>query len=274
MIGAEGEQLGVVSTHEALQIARERGLDLVEVAPTAVPPVCRLLEYGRFKYEQEKKDRDARKNQKIVLMKEIRVRPKTDTHDLEVSAKRIEKFIEAGDRVKVTLRFRGREIAHPALGRQVLEELAERVKDIATYERMPLMEGNTMTMVLTKAKPATGAAREGAPGAPVPGAPPAPVGAPAPGAAAPAPSAQAAPAPRPAPAPGVTQAPVSAPVPAAANPAPAAGAAAAPAAAARPVPAPEAAPATGTAPAPAAGAAAPAPRPAAPAPPAPQRREA
>jgi len=163
LIGADGEQLGVVPTFEALQIARERGLDLVEVAPTAAPPVCRLLDYGRFKYEQEKKDREARKNQKIVLMKEVRLRPKTDSHDLDTKAKAIERFIEEGDRVKVTLRFRGREMAHPGLGRQLLEELAERVKDIASYERMPAMEGNTMTMVLTKAKPATGTTREGGP---------------------------------------------------------------------------------------------------------------
>ena len=137
---------------EALQIARERALDLVEVAPTAVPPVCRLLDYGRFKYEQEKKDREARKNQKIVLLKEVRLRPKTDEHDIEFKAKRIERFIEEGDKVKVTLRFRGREMAHPNVGRQLLEVMAERLKDVAIVERMPLLEGNTMTMILTKGK--------------------------------------------------------------------------------------------------------------------------
>lgn len=159
LIGDDGEQLGVVPTFEALQIARERGLDLVEVAPTAVPPVARLLDYGRFKYEQEKKDREARKNQKIVLMKEVRLRPKTDEHDIDFKSKQIERFVEEGDRVKVTLRFRGREMAHPGLGRQLLEEVAQRVKDVAAVERMPLMEGNTMTMILTKAKAAAGASR-------------------------------------------------------------------------------------------------------------------
>jgi translation initiation factor IF-3 len=154
LIGEDGEQLGVVPTFEALQTARNRGVDLVEVAPNAVPPVCRLLDYGRFKYEQEKKEREARKNQKIVLMKEIRLRPKTDEHDLATKAKQIERFIDDGDRVKVTLRFRGREMAHPGLGRQLLEDLAGRVKEVAAVERMPLLEGNSMTMILTKAKPA------------------------------------------------------------------------------------------------------------------------
>jgi translation initiation factor IF-3 len=144
-------------TAEALQMAREKGLDLVEVAPNAVPPVARLLDYGRFKYEQEKKDREARKNQKIVLLKEVRLRPKTDEHDVDFKSKRIERFIEEGDKVKVTLRFRGREMAHPNLGRQLLEEVADRVKNVAVVERMPLMEGNTMTMILTRGKqPAAG----------------------------------------------------------------------------------------------------------------------
>src|SRR5918911_1693251 len=166
LIGEDGEQLGVLPTFEALQIARERGLDLVEVAPTAVPPVARLLDYGRFKYEQEKKDREARKNQKIVLMKEIRLRPKTDEHDIDFKAKQIERFIEEGDKVKVTLRFRGREMAHPGLGRQLLEEVADRVKNVAAVERMPLMEGNTMTMILTKAKAAARTAGADEPAAP------------------------------------------------------------------------------------------------------------
>jgi len=149
-------------------------LDLVEVAPTAVPPVARLLDYGRFKYEQEKKDREARKNQKIVLMKEVRLRPKTDEHDIDFKSKQIERFIEEGDRVKVTLRFRGREMAHPGLGRQLLEEVADRVKTVAAVERMPLMEGNTMTMILTKAKATPAAARPNAPADDIPAAPPPP----------------------------------------------------------------------------------------------------
>src|SRR5439155_1112569 len=169
-------------TAEALQMARERGLDLVEVAPNAVPPVARLLDYGRFKYEQEKKDREARKNQKIVLLKEVRLRPKTDEHDVDFKSKRIERFIEEGDKVKVTLRFRGREMAHPNLGRLLLEEVANRVSNVAVVERMPLMEGNTMTMILTRGKqpsagrpdqaPEGGASPQPAPGAPA--RPPAP----------------------------------------------------------------------------------------------------
>jgi translation initiation factor IF-3 len=151
-------------TAEALQLARDKGLDLVEVAPNAVPPVCRLLDYGRFKYEQEKKDREARKNQKIVLLKEVRLRPKTDEHDVDFKVKRIERFIEEGEKVKVTLRFRGREMAHPNLGRLLLEEVADRVKDVAMVERMPLMEGNTMTMILTKGKQAAPARPDGEPG--------------------------------------------------------------------------------------------------------------
>src|SRR5581483_3367539 len=182
LIDEEGGQLGVLPTHEALRVARERGVDLVEVAPTAIPPVCRLMDYGRFKYEQEKKDREARKNQKTVLMKEVRLRPKTSVHDVDFKTKQIERFVEEGDKVKVTLRFRGREMVHPNVGRQLLEEVASRVKSVASVERMPLMEGNTMTMILTKAKTA------GA-GGPAP----APPGAQAPAAAVPAPPRPAAP---------------------------------------------------------------------------------
>src|ERR1041384_1663872 len=170
LIDEEGEQLGVLPTIEALRVARERGVDLVEVAPTAIPPVCRLMDYGRFKYEQEKKEREARKNQKTVLMKEVRLRPKTSVHDVDFKTKQIERFVEEGDKVKVTLRFRGREMVHPNVGRALLEEVATRVKGIAAVERMPLMEGNTMTMILTKAK--TAGARGGEGGAD--GAPPRP----------------------------------------------------------------------------------------------------
>jgi translation initiation factor IF-3 len=155
-------------TIEALRAARERGLDLVEVAPTAVPPVCRLLDYGRYKYEQEKREREARKNQKTVLMKEVRLRPKTDEHDIEFKSKQIERFVEEGDKVKVTLRFRGREMVHPNLGRQLLETVAERVKNVAAVERMPLMEGNTMTMIMTKAKQSGRGPETPAPAAPQP----------------------------------------------------------------------------------------------------------
>ena len=188
----------MLPTIEALRIARERGLDLVEVAPTALPPVCRLMDYGRFKYEQEKKEREARKNQKTVLMKEVRLRPKTSVHDVDFKTKQIERFVEEGDKVKVTLRFRGREMVHPNVGRALLEEVATRVKGIATVERMPLMEGNTMTMILTKAKTGGGAGA---------------------GAAAPAPAQQPAAGPAQAPRAAVPPAPAAARAPASAQPA-------------------------------------------------------
>ena len=157
VIGEEGEQLGVLPILDALRMARERGLDLVEVAPNAVPPVCRLLEYGKFKYEQTRKEREARKNQKIVLLKEVRLTPKTDEHDIEVKCKTIQRFLEDGDKVKVTIRFKGREMAHPQLGRQVLDTIAANLKAASNVERAPLIEGRTMTMILTgaaSAKPA------------------------------------------------------------------------------------------------------------------------
>lgn len=143
-----GEQVGVVPLSQALEIARERNLDLVEVAPTAVPPVCRLMDYGKFKYEQTKKEREARKHQKVVLLKEVRFSPKIDEHDLEFKTRTIQRFIEAGDKVKVTVRFKGRELAHPQLGKQVLDEVASRLKGLAAPERPPLMEGRNMTMIL------------------------------------------------------------------------------------------------------------------------------
>src|SRR5438093_8384154 len=123
VIDESGEKLGILPFFEALRLAQERDLDLVEVAPNATPPVCRLLDYGRFKYEQEKKEREARKNQKVILLKEVRMRPKTDDHDLDFKTKNIEKFIEGGEKVKVTIRFRGRELAHPNIGRQILEQV-------------------------------------------------------------------------------------------------------------------------------------------------------
>lgn len=117
-----------------------------------MPPVCRLLDYGRFKYEQTKKEREARKNQKFVDLKELRLRPKTSSHDFESKAKRAEKFLNDGDKVKVTVLFRGRELAHPQLGRELLEEMATRLKDVALVERSPLSEGRSMHMILTRGK--------------------------------------------------------------------------------------------------------------------------
>jgi len=150
--------MGVLPFFEALKAAQERNLDLVEVAPNAVPPVCRLMEYGKFKYEQTKKEREARKNQKIVLLKEVRLTPKTDDHDIDFKSKTIQRFLEDGDKVKVTVRFKGREMAHPQLGRQVLDVIANNVRAAGTVERMPLIEGRTMTMILTPTVPKATAA--------------------------------------------------------------------------------------------------------------------
>jgi translation initiation factor IF-3 len=152
LIGEDGEQLGVMPTYEALQLAQAKDLDLVEVAPNVIPPVCRLLDYGRFKYEQTKKEREARKNQKTVEIKEIRLRPKISDHDFDSKAKRAMKFLEDGDKVKVTVLFRGRELAHPQLGRELLQEMSEKLKDLAVVERNPMVEGKTMHMILTRSK--------------------------------------------------------------------------------------------------------------------------
>src|SRR5207248_8860860 len=127
-----------------------RNVDLVEVAPTAVPPVCRLMDYGKFRFEQDKKEREARKNQKVALLKEVRMGPATDEHDLDFKSKAIQKFLLEGDKVKVTVRFRGRQMAHPQLGRQVLDQIVQKLQGVATVERMPLTEGRTMSMILTQ----------------------------------------------------------------------------------------------------------------------------
>ena len=148
--------MGVMTPAEGLRIAGERGLDLVEVAPTASPPVCRLLDYGKYKYEQTKKEREAKKNQKIVLLKEMRLRPKIDEHDLEFKTRLVQKFLEEGDKVKVTVIFRGRELAHPHLGREVLDTVVDKLKGVAAVERTPLMEGKAMSMILAPAPAAAG----------------------------------------------------------------------------------------------------------------------
>lgn len=159
--------MGVVSTFEALRIARERGLDLVEVAPTAVPPVCRLLEYGKFKYEQTKKEREARKRQKVITLKEMRLRPKIDDHDLEFKTRLIEDFLRDGDKVKVTVIFRGREITHADIGRAILQKVAADLKEAAVVERAPLMEGKNLSLILSpvavKPAPAAPTPRPAAP---------------------------------------------------------------------------------------------------------------
>jgi translation initiation factor IF-3 len=148
LIDENGAQVGIVSIRDALSMAEERGLDLVEVAPNAVPPVCRILDYGKFRYEQSKKEREARKNQKQVEVKQIRLEPKTDEHDLEVKAKQARRFLLEGDKVKFNLRFRGREIFHQEIGLEMLERMAEELRDISIVEQRPTMEGRVLTLLL------------------------------------------------------------------------------------------------------------------------------
>jgi translation initiation factor IF-3 len=170
LIADQGGQLGIVQLREALAIAEERGLDLMEVAPNAVPPVCRIVDYGKFRYEQTKKDREARKNQKQAELKEVRLKPKTDDHDLEVKAKQARKFLLAGDKVKFTVRFRGREIFHPDIGREMLEQMAEELRDVATVEQRPLMEGRALSLMLAPSAKAIASAKPKQPREPKPSA--------------------------------------------------------------------------------------------------------
>jgi translation initiation factor IF-3 len=151
VIDEDGQVVGVMSSAQALAMAREQNVDLVEVSPMATPPVCRLMDYGRFKYEQAKKENEARKRQKTSELKEIRLSPKTDDHDIAVKVRKVEEFLGEGDKVKVVVRFRGREMAHPELGRRLLEQMMADVKNIAVVERTPIMEGRMMSMILSKA---------------------------------------------------------------------------------------------------------------------------
>ena len=148
LIDQNGEMLGVMSTREALMRAYDAGLDLLEVSPNAVPPVCKILDYGKYKYEQQKKANEARKKQKIVEIKEVKVRPNIDDHDYDVKMRAMKSFIEDGDKVKVTLRFRGREMAHQDLGIKVLERIRGDLGDSIKVEQMPRLENRQMIMVL------------------------------------------------------------------------------------------------------------------------------
>ncbi|PVZ48163.1 translation initiation factor IF-3 [Thalassobacter stenotrophicus] len=148
LIGAEGENLGVVSPAKAMSLADEAGLDLVEISPNAVPPVCKIMDFGKFKYEQQKKEAEARKKQKIIEIKEVKFRPGTDTNDYDVKMRNVYKFLENGDKVKITLRFRGREMAHQNLGRELLERVAGDVDGLGKVENMPKMEGRQMVMMI------------------------------------------------------------------------------------------------------------------------------
>ena len=147
-IDPDGEQLGVLDTFDAIRKAEDFGLDLVEVQPNADPPVCKILDYGKFKYEAQKRANEARKKQKIIEVKEIKLRPNIDEHDYQVKMRNVQKFLNAGDKVKVTLRFRGREMAHQELGANVLTRVREETDEFAKVEAMPKMEGRQMIMVL------------------------------------------------------------------------------------------------------------------------------
>ena len=148
LIGADGENAGVVSPARAMQMAEEAGLDLVEISPNANPPVCKIMDFGKFKYETQKREAEARKKQKIIEIKEVKFRPNTDKHDYEVKMRNVFKFLENGDKVKITLRFRGREMAHQNLGRELLERVAEDTKDAGRVENFPKMEGRQMVMLI------------------------------------------------------------------------------------------------------------------------------
>ncbi|MBC8015910.1 MAG: translation initiation factor IF-3 [Sporomusaceae bacterium] len=148
LTSATNEPLGIVQLKDALQMAIEQNLDLVEVAPTARPPVCRIMDFGKFKYEQQKREKEVKKKQKIVTVKEVKLRPNIEDHDFEVKFKNAQRFLEDGDKVKVTIMFRGRELSHPELGRKVLDKMALQIKDIANIERGAKLEGKNMIMIL------------------------------------------------------------------------------------------------------------------------------
>ena len=149
LVGEKGEQLGIILVSQAMEIARKQNLDMVEVAPTAAPPVCRLLDYGKFKYEQAKKEREARRSQKTSLLRQVRLRPKINNHDFEAKARTVKKLLVNGDKVKVTVMFRGREITHPEIGWRLLQRMLELLKEVASVERRPLMEGRNMFLILS-----------------------------------------------------------------------------------------------------------------------------
>ena len=152
LIGADGENVGVVTPARAMAMAEEAGLDLVEISPNAEPPVCKIMDFGKFKYETQKREAEARKKQHIIEIKEIKFRPGTDTHDYDVKMRSVLKFLDEGDKVKITLRFRGREMAHQDLGRLLLERVAEDVKEVGKIESFPRLEGRQMVMMIGPSK--------------------------------------------------------------------------------------------------------------------------
>ncbi len=150
VIGEDGEQLGIMSPREAMQLAEEAGVDLVKIAPTAKPPVCKIVDYGKFKYEQTRKEKEAKKKQRVIEIKEIRLSPNIDTNDLNTKINAAKKFIAKGDRVKITLRFRGREMAHMNNSKHILDDFAQALADVAVVEKAPKVEGRSMTMFLAE----------------------------------------------------------------------------------------------------------------------------
>ncbi len=150
VIGEDGEQLGIMSARDAMKIAREANLDLVKIAPQAKPPVCKVIDYGKYRYELARKEKEAKKKQKTMDVKEIRLSPNIDENDLNTKAGQARKFLSKGDKVKVTLRFRGREMAHMGMSRQILDRFFEKVEDIATVDKPAKMEGRSMIMFLTE----------------------------------------------------------------------------------------------------------------------------
>lgn len=148
LIGADGENVGVVTPDRAMEMAVDAGLDLVEISPNANPPVCKIMDFGKFKYETQKREAEARKKQKIIEIKEVKFRPNTDTNDYDVKMRNVFKFLDNGDKVKITLRFRGREMAHQNLGRELLERVAEDTKEVGRVENFPKMEGRQMVMLI------------------------------------------------------------------------------------------------------------------------------
>ena len=148
-MGADGAQLGIMSAREALEKAMEQGLDLVKISPTAVPPVCKLMDYGKFKFEQQKREKEARKNQRVVEIKEVRMSPGIDVNDFNVKVRNAQKFLADGDRVKVTVRFRGREMAHTEIGKDLLLKFAEQCAEVATLDKDPKLDGRHMFIFLS-----------------------------------------------------------------------------------------------------------------------------
>jgi len=185
VIGADGSQVGIVPTHEALRMAEEQGLELVEVNPRAVPPVCKIMDFGKFKYETSKKEKASRRHQSTIVLKEIKLRPKTDEHDFDFKVKHIRRFLSEGNKCKLVVVFRGREIVHPEMGQVMLDQVLKAVNDIAMVEQRAMMEGRRMVMTIgprggvirTRTSPAPSPSAPSAPSS-GPSAPPAPVSAP------------------------------------------------------------------------------------------------